>query len=128
MNQPHIAGIAPFFIVSNVTTAISFYLEKLGFDTVFQEPDHDPFFAIVQRDGAMIFLKSVGEAPLPNHKQGPDARWDAYVNVPDPDTLSAEFISRGVSFTVPLQNTPDGLRGFELADADGYILFFGHPG
>lgn len=127
MNQSHIAGIAPFFIVRNVTTAISFYWEKLGFDTVFQEPDHDPFFAIVQRDEAMIFLKSVSGDPLPNYKQAPDARWDAYVSVPDPDTLAAEFISRGVSFTVPLQNTPDGLRGFELEDADGYILFFGHP-
>ena len=127
MNQPRIAGIAPFFIVSNVTTAISFYREKLGFDTVFQEPDHDPFFAILQRDGAMIFLKSVSGDPLPNYKQAQDARWDAYVTVPDPDTLAAEFILRGVSFTVPLQNTPDGLRGFELADADGYILFFGHP-
>lgn len=127
MNQPRIAGIAPFFIVSNVTTAISFYREKLGFDTVFQEPDHDPFFAIIQRDGTMIFLKSVSGDPLPNYKQAQDARWDAYVTVPDPDTLAAEFILRGVSFTVPLQNTPDGLRGFELADADGYILFFGHP-
>ncbi|MDB5157288.1 MAG: hypothetical protein JWR50_1995 [Mucilaginibacter sp.] len=127
MNQPSIAGIAPFFIVGNVTTAMSFYQEKLGFDIIFQEPAHDPFFAIVQRDGAMIFLKAVNADPLPNNKRAPDARWDAYVNVPDPDTLAEEFISRGAAFTVPLQNTHDGLRGFELEDADGYILFFGRP-
>ena len=25
----------------------------------------------------------------------------------------------------PLKDTDDGLRGFELQDADGYVLFFG---
>jgi catechol 2,3-dioxygenase-like lactoylglutathione lyase family enzyme len=127
MTQPAIAGIAPFFIVRDVTTALSFYREMLGFDIVFQEPDDKPFFAIVQRDAAMIFVKDVGEDPLPNHKRHPWARWDAYVNVPAPDTLAAEFTSRGVSFSIPLQDTHDGLRGFELEDADGYVLFFGRP-
>lgn len=127
MNQPSIAGISPFFIVRDVTTALLFYREKLGFDIVFQEPDHEPFFAIVQRGGAMIFVKSVGKDPLPNYKRDPEARWDAYVNVPVPDALAKEFTSRGVTFSVPLQDTHDGLRGFELEDADGYILFFGRP-
>jgi catechol 2,3-dioxygenase-like lactoylglutathione lyase family enzyme len=127
MNQPSIAGISPFFIVRDVTTALAFYSEKLGFEAVFKEPADDPFFAIVQRDGAMIFLKAVNEAPLPNHKRTPDARWDAYVGTPDPDKLAAEFISRGAVFTSALQDTHDGLRGFELEDADGYILFFGRP-
>jgi len=127
MTQPSIAGIAPFFIVRDVTASLSFYREKLGFDIVFQEPDHEPFFAIIQRDGAMIFVKSVGKDPLPNYKRDPAARWDAYVNVPVPDALAEELTSRDVTFSVPLQDTHDGLRGFELKDADGYILFFGRP-
>ncbi|HEX8019397.1 VOC family protein [Mucilaginibacter sp.] len=127
MNQPSIAGIAPFFIVRDVRVALSFYSEKLGFEAVFKEPAHDPFFAIVQRDGAMIFLKAVNADPVPNRKRAADARWDAYVGTPDPDKLAAEFISRGTVFTSPLQDTHDGLRGFELEDADGYLLFFGRP-
>lgn len=127
MSQPSIAGIAPFFIVRDVTAALSFYHEMLGFDIVFQEPDDEPFFAIVQRDGAMIFVKSVDKDPLPNHKRDPEARWDAYINVPAPDALAEEFISREVIFSVPLQDTHDGLHGFELKDADGYVLFFGRP-
>jgi len=67
---------------------------------------------------------------VPNYtrdiKQG-IARWDAYVHVPDPDALAAEFSSRNIDFFVPLQDTGDGLRGFELQDADGYVLFFGRP-
>jgi hypothetical protein len=41
--------------------------------------------------------------------------------------LAAEFAARGVEFTAPLSDTGDGLRGFALADADGYVLFFGRP-
>jgi hypothetical protein len=29
--------------------------------------------------------------------------------------------------TEPLDDTDDGLRGFAIKDADGYVLFFGHP-
>jgi len=55
------------------------------------------------------------------------ARWDAFVDVPDPDALAAEFTSRNVEFFEPLKDTDDGLRGFEVKDADGYLLFFGRP-
>ena len=51
----------------------------------------------------------------------------SYFFVPDPDALAAEFAGRGVSFSVPLKDTHDGLRGFELKDPDGYVLFFGRP-
>ena len=104
-----------------------FYRDQLGFDITFQEPADDPFFGIVCRGGAMIMLKSVGVAPLPNYKREPAARWDAYLYVPDPDALAAEFASRNVGFSEPLKDTHDGLRGFELKDADGYVLFFGRP-
>jgi hypothetical protein len=99
----------------------------LGFEIAFQEPKEDPFFGIVQRDNVMIFVKSVGVDPLPNRDRHPWAGWDAYVYTPDPDGLAAEFTSRGVTFAEPLKDTSDGLRGFELRDADGYNLFFGRP-
>ena len=127
MTQKAITGIAPSFIVRNVPTALSFYCGMLGFEIVFQAPDHEPFFAIVHRDGAMIFLKAVGVEPIPNYKRHPWVPWDAYASVPDPDALAAEFTSRGVTFSKPVQDTHDGLRGFELEDADGYVLFFGRP-
>ena len=130
MTRPAIPGIAPCFIVRNVTAATSFYRDMLGFEITYQHPDRDPFFAIVLRDGAMIFVKDVGEEPHPNRtRSAPEvaARWDAYVRVPDPDALAAEFASRGVTFFEPLKDTNDGLRGFEIEDADGYLLFFGRP-
>jgi len=130
MNEPEIGGISPFFIVKDVATAFAFYCDKLGFEVVFQGEPDDLFFGIVKRGPAMIFLKDIGVEPVPNHtrdiKKG-IARWDAYVSVPDPDALAAEFASRGVELLQPLKDTDDGLRGFELKDADGYVLFFGRP-
>src|SRR5213592_3664646 len=131
MSKTEITGIAPFFIVKNVPVAMSFYRDRLGFDITFQGPgDDDIFFGIVQRDAAMIMLKDIGVDPVPNYtrdiKKG-IARWDAYLYVPDPDALAAEFSSRNVEFFAPLKDTHDGLRGFELKDCDGYILFFGRP-
>jgi catechol 2,3-dioxygenase-like lactoylglutathione lyase family enzyme len=131
MTRPVISGIAPLFIVKNVPAALAFYRDRLGFEVTFQGPEPDDiFFGIVRRDAAMLMFKAVGVEPVPNYtrdvKQG-IARWDAYVHVPDPDALAAEFVSRQVKFSEPLQDTGDGLRGFELKDADGYVLFFGRP-
>jgi catechol 2,3-dioxygenase-like lactoylglutathione lyase family enzyme len=127
MTQPAINGISPFFIVRDAAAAVAFYRDKLGFEVTHQEPRDDPFFAIVCRGGAMLMVKSVEAAPAPNATRDPWARWDAYVSVPDPDALAAEFSSRGVVLSVPLKDTTDGQRGFELKDADGYVLFFGRP-
>jgi catechol 2,3-dioxygenase-like lactoylglutathione lyase family enzyme len=129
--QTEIAGISPFFIVGDVPTSLAFYRDRLGFEITFQGPEPDDiFFGIVRRGGAQILLKDVAVAPCPNYtrdvKKG-IARWDAFVAVPDPDALAAEFASRGAEFFEPLQDTDDGLRGFEIQDADGYVLFFGRP-
>ncbi|HYV97796.1 MAG TPA: VOC family protein [Gemmatimonadaceae bacterium] len=131
MTRPAINGIAPFFIVRDVPAALAFYRDKLGFTIAFQGPEpNDIFFGIVQRDAAMIFLKEVGVEPVPNYtrdiKKG-IARWDAYLNVPDPDALAAEFVSRQVELFTPVSDNDDNLRGFEIKDADGYLLYFGRP-
>ena len=131
MSQTQIAGISPFFIVNDVPTSLAFYKDRLGFEITFQGPEPDDiFFGIVRRGGAQILMKAIGVTPVPNYtrdvKQG-IARWDAFVAVPDPDALAAEFASRNVEFFQPLQDTDSGLRGFEIKDADGYLLFFGRP-
>jgi catechol 2,3-dioxygenase-like lactoylglutathione lyase family enzyme len=128
MSRAMITAISPFFIVSNVDRTLAFYSQKLGFETTFQEPDRNPFFAILRRDGAQIFIKSdANVSPLPNSKRHPSMRWDAFVYAPDPDALAAEFVQHGAVFTSPLADTHDGLRGFETTDPDGYVLFFGRP-
>jgi catechol 2,3-dioxygenase-like lactoylglutathione lyase family enzyme len=131
MTKPDITGIAPFFLVSDVPASLAFYRDRLGFDIMFQGPEPDDlFFGIVHRGGAMIMLKDIGVAPVPNYTRDVGkgwAPWDAYLNVPDPDALAAEFQSRNVEFNEPLHDNSDDLRGFTVKDADGYVLYFGRP-
>jgi catechol 2,3-dioxygenase-like lactoylglutathione lyase family enzyme len=128
MTRPKTTAISPFFIVSNVDQTIAFYRDKLGFETRYQQPDLNPWAAIIGRDGAQIFVKSEKNIePMPNSKRHPHMRWDAFVYAPDPDALAAEFVANAAAFSVPLKDTNDGLRGFEIRDPDGYVLFFGRP-
>jgi catechol 2,3-dioxygenase-like lactoylglutathione lyase family enzyme len=123
-----IGGASPFFIVSNVAQTIAFYRDKLGFEAHYLEPPDDPFFGAVHRDEAMIFLKAEKDvAPQPNSSRHPWIKWDAYVSVPDPDALAAEFAASGLTFHTPLGITSENLRGFDVRDPDGYVLFFGRP-
>ena len=131
MSQTEIGGVSPLFIVRNVPATLAFYRDRLGFEITFQGPEpNDIFFGIVQRGRAMIMFKDVDVDPVPNYTRDIGhgiAAWDAYIYVPDPDALAAEFASHKVEFFKPLMNTSDDLRGFEIEDADGYVLFFGRP-
>jgi catechol 2,3-dioxygenase-like lactoylglutathione lyase family enzyme len=121
--------VSPSFIVSTLETSIAFYVDKLGFEVRFKGPADDPFFAIVGRDNISIFLKAIAPdiKPVPNHTRHEWARWDAYISTEDPDSLFKEYRTNGLTFRQPLLDDGDGLRGFEVADADGYVLFFGRP-
>src|SRR5499426_4490464 len=115
MTQAQIASISPFFIVRHVPSSLAFYRDRLGFEITFQGPAPDDiFFGIVRRGGAQILLKAVGVPPVPNYtrdiKQGV-ARWDAYVDVPDPDALASEFESRKVDFFTPFRTEDEGPDG-----------------
>ena len=130
MTTPEISSIAPFFIVRNVPAALAFYRDRLGFNIAFQGPEPDDiFFGIVERGGATIIVKAIGVDPVPNYTRDVKkgwAPWDAFVHVPDPDALAAEFASRDVEFFQPIKDDgDDNLRGFAVQDADGYVLFFG---
>jgi catechol 2,3-dioxygenase-like lactoylglutathione lyase family enzyme len=128
MARTTIGAISPSFVVSDVDRTIAFYRDKLGFETTFQQPALGAFFAIIRRDGAQIFIKSeAGITPQPNSARHRHLRLDAFVYVEEPDVLAAEFAGSGTEFSAELKDTHDGLRGFEVTDPDGYVLFFGRP-
>src|SRR4029453_13302483 len=125
--QPrNLVAICPFFIVKDLQASVAFYRERLGFELEFQGPEDDVYYAGVKRDGIGIMLKTITPdvLPCPNHTRHPGARWDAYIYTLDPDALYEELRQRGVTFAKELSFIDDGLWGFELADADGYILAF----
>lgn len=128
MSRTPLGKVSPFFIVDELESSVSFY-EQLGFEVRHRSPEEDPFFTIVGRDDTQILLKAITEDvhPQPNSTRHPWARWDAFISVENPDALAAEFAEANIRFTREIEDTEDGLRGFELHDNDGYILFFGRP-
>jgi hypothetical protein len=84
---------------------------------------------MVGRGPVCIMLKAIASdiKPVPNHTRHAWAPWDAYISTKEPDILFEEFSSAGLAFRRPISDDGDGLRGFEVEDADGYVLFFGRP-
>ena len=67
-----IESMCPFFIVKSVEKSVAFYRNRLGFTTLHREPERKPIFAILNRDGATLFIKSGKAEPLPNPMRDPD--------------------------------------------------------
>ena len=122
----NLVSISPFFIVKDLQASIAYYFERFGFQLAFQGPEGDVYYGQVSRDGIGIMLKAIlpEVLPQPNHTRHAWARWDAYIYTLDPDALFEEFRQRGASFVKELSFIDDGLWGFEVSDADGYVLAF----
>ena len=126
----NLASISPFFIVKDLHASIAHYIERFGFQLDFQGPEGGVFYGQVSRDGVAIFLKTIAQdvLPCPNHTRHEWARWDAYIYTRDPYPLFDEFKQRGAAFVKELSFIDDGLWGFEVTDADGYVLAFFRSG
>lgn len=125
-------SVTPFFIVDDLPATLDFYQSRLDFSVLYKgggDGQGDDFWAILGRDQVMIMFKRITPEihPQPNRSRHEWARWDAYINVTDPDTLYTEFLAKSVPMHRELGDTSDGLRAFELADNNGYILCFGRP-
>ena len=124
--EANLTGITPFFIVKDLETSIAHYVERFGFQLDFQGPAGGAYYGRVSRGAAGVMLKAIlpDVLPCPNHTRHAWARWDAYVYTLDPDALYDEFARRGAPFVKALSFIDDGLWGFEVTDADGYVLAF----
>jgi catechol 2,3-dioxygenase-like lactoylglutathione lyase family enzyme len=126
VSDRNLTSIRPCFIVKDLQASIAYYRDRLGFQLDFQGPDDGPFWAGVSRDGIGIMLKAIAPhvLPCPNHTRHEWAPPDAQVYSTDPDALFDEFRQRGASFVEELSFIDDGLWGFAITDADGYVLTF----
>jgi catechol 2,3-dioxygenase-like lactoylglutathione lyase family enzyme len=125
-------SITPCFIIDDLRATIEFYESRLGFKVLHKgggEKDAGDFWAFMSRDQVMISFKAITPEihPQPNSSRHGWARWDAYVFTSDPDALYSEFLGKNVPMHRELADTSDGLRAFEIADNNGYVLCFGRP-
>ena len=124
--ERQLLGVAPLFLVADVTKAAAHYRDVFGFhfEQIWGEP---PCFAMPARDGLIVMLSQTNDrARIAPH--GSDGRtWDAYFWVRDADQLFAEFVSKGARVAYPpCDQEFYGNREFAVFDADGYCLAFAH--
>jgi catechol 2,3-dioxygenase-like lactoylglutathione lyase family enzyme len=107
----------PGIEVSDLSAAVDFYVNKLGFEQAFiwGEP---PRFAGVTLGSVQIFLQQ--GTPTPN----PDLS-AVFFTVGDADELYAFHQANGVEITEPIDDRHYGLRDYCIRDLNGYILAFG---
>ncbi len=103
----------PCFIITDLKISVSFYIDKLGFEVLYIGPNDNPYWAIVGRDNISIMLKAIapGIKPIPNHTLHEWAPSDAYISTAEPDILFEEYRSNGVTFSKPIHDNSDNLKG-----------------
>ena len=123
--MPRITGVAPEFLVADVTKAAEHYRDKLGFRIVgyfFEDP---PVFAMVGRDDQIIMLSLVDGSRGGSNRTHKREAIDAYLWVDHVDALYAEFQQSGVDIVMPPTLRIYAMKEIEVRDLDGYILCFG---
>jgi len=108
------AGLA----VSDIPTAVEFYIKKLGFQQAFTwgEP---PTFAGVNLGKTQIFLQK--GTPTPSSEASA-----VYFIVGDADQLYEFHRANGVEIAQAVDDRPYGIRDYIVRDLHGYYLVFGH--
>ena len=125
--------------VTDQEKALEFYRDKLGFKVINDVTMEGGFrwLTVAPQTQSDFEIVLMGIAPGPMFEQeAADKLRDlieggklgaGVFNTPNCQATYEELSSRGVEFSEPLKDTDDGLRGFELKDRDGYVLFFGRP-
>lgn len=108
------AGLA----VTDIPTAVDFYVKKLGFRQAFTwgEP---PTFAGVNLGNVQMFLAK--GTPTPSSETG-----TVYFLVGDADQLYEFHRANGVDIAQTIEDRPYGIRDYVVRDLYGYHLVFGH--
>jgi uncharacterized glyoxalase superfamily protein PhnB len=112
-----LSRIAPELPVSNLSEALEYYEQKLGFRVAMQMPQGD--YAIVERDDVAIHLFQDNSRP--------HSPVGIHIFTPDLEALYAEFQERGAYLSQGIAHKPWGNRDFRLNDASGNEIKFTEP-
>jgi catechol 2,3-dioxygenase-like lactoylglutathione lyase family enzyme len=121
--MPRLLRATPFLRCPNIDSAVSFFVDTLGFKLDVQV-DH---FARVNRDDVCFLLYGDG-VQLPPRGGG---RYTNYVNVDDADAYYAEIKPKldllPPGHVCPPTDMEHGARDFTVIGPDGDLIAFGSP-
>jgi catechol 2,3-dioxygenase-like lactoylglutathione lyase family enzyme len=113
-------AVHPVLPARDVAEAIRYYVERLGFRLRFQDDEHDPRYAGLQRDGVELHLQWHDGADFNKVE-----RLALRFLIDDVDGLFEEYADKGVFHSgTALRDTSWGTREFAFYDLNGNGLFF----
>jgi uncharacterized glyoxalase superfamily protein PhnB len=116
-----ITGLAPQFLVDDLSVALAYYRDKLGFAPDFV---YESLYASVSRDGFAVHLKCAPKTLSDRQHRKENEHLDAYIGVRGIEALFGELESKGAQIIRRLEERPWDCKDFYVEDADGYILCF----
>ncbi len=116
-------GTLPVLPVADVSNALACYVEQLGFEAVFTQPDDNGVLvnAQVQMDGCHIMLNLNPEAA---GKGGAGVYFWVRVQQKPIDALYEQLLQQNIKPVEPIADQFWGDRSFVIKDADGYLIAF----
>lgn len=111
-----LSRIAPEIPVDDLSQAVAYYTQKLGFDLAMEIGNE---YAIVQRDGIALHLF--------HDRPRSSARAGLHIFTHQLEDLHAELFQRGATITAPITLRSWGNRDFRVADTAGNTLKFTEP-
>jgi uncharacterized glyoxalase superfamily protein PhnB len=119
--QAKVTSLAPQFLVDDLSAAVSYYVDRLGFKSDFV---YESFYASVSRDGFSIHLKCAPKNREDRAHRKQNEHLDAYVGVSGLEPLFDELKSNGALIIRAIEERPWSCKDFYVEDLDGYILCF----
>jgi catechol 2,3-dioxygenase-like lactoylglutathione lyase family enzyme len=125
-------GLVPEFYCTDFARSLNFYVEKLGFNIVYQRPEDK--FAYLEREGTRVMLEQLGSSRdwLSGELDYPFGRGVNFqIATRNILKLHASLQQSGHKFFLQLEDkwyrkddTYLGNRQFMIQDPDGYLLRF----
>src|SRR5215510_4363047 len=104
-----VTSLAPQFLVDDLSAAIAYYRDRLGFETDFV---YESFYASVSRDGFSIHLKCAPKTVADRTHRKQNEHLDAYVGVRGIEALFNELKSKGAYIIRSLEERPWACKDF----------------
>jgi len=125
-----IVPISPELFVPDVTEAVKFYTEKLGFAAfrVERQGDREIFAIVVMANAVVMFAADHLYQAMGSRVESPrGVAIDIRVVVDDVDAVYGRCIENGVTIVHDIGDRYYGLRDFVIADLNGFRLRFAAP-
>lgn len=120
---PVILAVLPQVFVTDLSRAVAFYRDRLGFSVAFLHGD-PPFYGQVVRDGGALNLRHVDRVPWDAAMRAEEDLLAVTFVVANARALFCQYEEAGVPFHQTYRVQPWNAHDFIVADPDGNLIHF----